>query len=73
MRFKRELEGAWLAQSEEHVIVDLRVMSSSSTLGVEITKKIKRGLRLDSRLSFVSSSSAKDILKYPGTVWGICY
>ena len=29
--------GAWLAQSEEHVTLDLRVVSSSPTLGVEIT------------------------------------
>jgi len=34
--------GAWLAQSEEHVTLDLRVMSSSSALGVEITKKINK-------------------------------
>ena len=29
----------WLAQSEEHVTLDLRLMSLSPTLGVEITKK----------------------------------
>ena len=29
--------GAWLAQSEEHPTLDLRVVSSSSVLGVEIT------------------------------------
>jgi len=36
------LRGAWLAQSEEHAILDLRVMSLSPTLGVEITKKKKQ-------------------------------
>ena len=29
--------GAWLAQLEEHATLDLRVMSSSPTLDVEIT------------------------------------
>ena len=29
--------GAWLAQLEEHTPLDLRVVSSSPTLGVEIT------------------------------------
>ena len=29
--------GAWLAQSEEHATLDLVVMSSSPTLGTEIT------------------------------------
>ena len=29
--------GTWLAQSEEHVALDLRVMSSCPTVGVEIT------------------------------------
>ena len=29
--------GAWLAQSEEHVTLDLRVVGSSPTLGAEIT------------------------------------
>ena len=33
--------GAWLAQSEEHVSLDLGVVSSSPMLGVEITLKIK--------------------------------
>ena len=31
--------GAWLAESEKHVALDLRVLSSSSMLGVEITFK----------------------------------
>ena len=31
--------GTWLAQLMEHVTLDLRVMSSSHTLGVEITYK----------------------------------
>ena len=30
-------QGAWLAQSEERATLDLRVVSSNSTLGVEIT------------------------------------
>ena len=30
--------GTWLAQSEEHVVLDLRVVSLSLLLGVEITK-----------------------------------
>ena len=29
--------GAWLAQSVEHVTLDLRVVSASPTLGIEIT------------------------------------
>ena len=29
--------GAWLAQSEEHMTLDLGVVSSSPTLGIEIT------------------------------------
>ena len=33
--------GAWLAQLEEHVTLNLGVVSSSPTLGIEITKKIK--------------------------------
>ena len=35
---KRDGRGAWLAQSEEHVTLDLGVMGSSPTIGVEITK-----------------------------------
>ena len=31
--------GAWLAESEEHVTLDLKVLNLSPTLGVEITKK----------------------------------
>ena len=31
--------GTWLAQSEEHMSLDLRVVSSSPMLGVEITLK----------------------------------
>ena len=34
-------KGAWLAQSIEHVTLDLRVVSSSSTLDVEATPKEK--------------------------------
>lgn len=34
---KKELRGAWLAQSVEHRTLDLRVVSSSPTLGVEPT------------------------------------
>ena len=33
--------GAWVAQSEKHVILDLGVISSSPMSGVEITKKNK--------------------------------
>ena len=32
-----ELKGAWLAPSEEHLTLDLRVVSSSPTLGLEPT------------------------------------
>ena len=32
-----KIKGSWLAQSEEHETLDLKVMSSSPTLGVEIT------------------------------------
>ena len=31
--------GAWLAQSEEHVTLDLRIMSSSPMLGIEVILK----------------------------------
>lgn len=31
--------GSWLVQSPEHVTLDLRVVSSNSTLGVEITEE----------------------------------
>ena len=34
---KDSLGGIWLAQSEKHVTHDLEVMSSSPTLGVEVT------------------------------------
>ena len=38
--FRRDdIWGAWLAQSVEHATLDLEVVSSSSTLGVEITFK----------------------------------
>ena len=36
---KEEQRSAWLAQSEEHVTCDLRVVSLSPTLGVEIILK----------------------------------
>ena len=32
-------QGAWLAQSVEHVTLDLRVMCSSPTLGLELALK----------------------------------
>ena len=32
------MRGTWLAQLEEHAILDLGFMSSSPTVGVEITK-----------------------------------
>ena len=35
--FKAPPWGAWLAQSEEHVTLDFRVVNSSLTLGVQIT------------------------------------
>ena len=38
--FKMFLRGSWLAQSVEHVTLDLGVMSLSPTSGVDITKKI---------------------------------
>ena len=37
----RNLMGAWLSQSEEFAALDLKFMSSSPMLGVEITKKYK--------------------------------
>ena len=36
---KQNNRGAWLAQSVEHVIHDLGAVSSSPTLGVELTYK----------------------------------
>ena len=36
-QLKSTKEGIWLAQSEEHVTLDLKVVSSRPTLGVEIT------------------------------------
>ena len=35
-------QDAWLAQSEEHVTLDLGVMSLSPTLGIELTFKKKK-------------------------------
>jgi len=46
MHQKSNLGGAWLAHSKEHMTLDFTIMmSSSSTLGVEINKlkKKKRG------------------------------
>lgn len=37
--------GAWLAQWEEHVPLDLRVMGSSPTLGVEISKNNEKKIQ----------------------------
>ena len=37
--------GPWLAQSVEHVTLDLGVMSLSTTLGVQITNKNKYSLK----------------------------
>ena len=34
-----EQRGAWLAQLEEHLKLDLEVTGSNPTLGIEITKK----------------------------------
>ena len=39
---KQASQGTWLAQLEGHAILDLRVVSLSPTLGVEITKEINR-------------------------------
>ena len=39
--FKPQASGTRLAQSMEHVTLDLGVLSSSPTLGVDITQKIK--------------------------------
>lgn len=36
---KKSLKGAWLAQSVEYPILDLRIMSLSAMLDVEITLK----------------------------------
>ena len=35
--------GTWLAQSAEHVTLDLRVMSSSPTLGMEPKREGREG------------------------------
>jgi len=40
--FKNKNTGTWLAQSAEHVALDVRVMSSSPMLGIEHTFKNKR-------------------------------
>lgn len=36
------MRDAWLAQLNEHMTLDLRIMSSSSMLSVEITEKKKK-------------------------------
>ena len=36
----KSLRGSWLAQSEEHATLDLGVVSSSPTLGIDVTKKM---------------------------------
>lgn len=41
----KSLKGAWLAQSVEHVTLNLRVVNSSPTLDVEIT--LKKSMFLD--------------------------
>ena len=38
-RLSRRFWDAWLAQSVEHVTLDLRVLSSSLMLGIEMTFK----------------------------------
>ena len=39
--FKKELSGCLAAQSVEHVTLDLRVVSLSPMLGIELKNKIK--------------------------------
>ena len=43
---KKKPKGLWLAQSVEHVTFDLKVVSLSPTLGVEITLKKNLSLRI---------------------------
>lgn len=37
LEIKEDLGGAWLAQTLEHATLDLRIMGSSPTLGIELT------------------------------------
>ena len=55
--FKILTRGAWLAQSEEHVTLDLGVISSSPTWGVEITyinKTLKQYLLIHQKIKLIA-------------------
>lgn len=50
--------GSWLTQSVEDATLDLRVVTSSPLLDVEITKNLKKNFKKDNtRISPVASST----------------
>ena len=58
--------GAWLAQSEERVTLNLGVVSLSPTLGVEITKKNNNKLKKKENVIRKSIYHTKKIIRYLG-------
>lgn len=60
--------GIWVSQSEEHLTLDLKDVSSSLTLGTEITYKILRGAWVKS--STLGFSSGCDLRVKPHI--GLC-
>ena len=66
----RYLRGTWLAQSVEHVTLDLGVMSSSPTLGIEITFLKKRKERdLKGNLKWISLFSWSSAVCWLGDLY----
>ena len=64
LQIKNEVGGAWQAQSIECITLDLRVVSSSPTLGVELIlkKKVKK--------KYMCLKSCKETQRPFPTTWG---
>ena len=60
--------GSWLARSVEHVTLDLRVVSSNPTLGVEITIKRQWVHGTLSKQNSLAISLTFALLKYSANV-----
>ena len=58
------IRDTWLAWSVEHVTVDFRVMSSSPTLGLELTLKKKRKERNKKRNGFTQALTDGPVYTY---------
>ena len=50
------MQGAWLAQSEEHVTLDLMIVSLSPTLVVEITKQRNTHINKQTKKKVIDAS-----------------